>query len=274
MTTFLRPVNGYAMLGAMGLVAAVYIGAFVALAGLFTALERSLQRRAQPIVREAYATDLLHVVLSNSAPAAAVDAVGYGVLALLSPHYSFNLMAAKPLWVQIAVILALTELTFYLVHRALHEVPALWRLHRLHHSPAEMDWLSGYRKHALETVLHSAVAFAPVALLGFSPTAWLVFGVIGMIFAGFTHLNVRAELRWLDPFIVTPRYHGWHHASVSGEQRCNLAGKLTIFDRVFGTRRREGSTAWPEALGLDHPTPIAWWPASLRRFRGVEQSSR
>lgn len=253
---------------------AIYIGSFVALAVLFTAVERALQRRAQPIVREAYATDLAHVVLSNSAPAAAVEAAGYAALALLSPAYSFNVMAGQPLWVQVAVILGLTELTFYLVHRALHEVPALWRLHRLHHSPAEMDWLSGYRKHALETVLHAGVAFVPVALLGFSPTAWLVFGVIGVVFAGFTHLNVRAELRWLEPLVVTPRYHAWHHATAAGEQRHNLAGKLTIFDRVFGTRRREQTAPWPDAVGLDHPAPIAWWPTNLRRLRGAERSSR
>lgn len=250
----------------------VYVGSFVALAVLFTLLERALQRRAQPIVREAFATDALHVVLSNSAPAAAVEAAGYAALAALSPGYSFNLMTERPLWLQLLVIVGLTELTFYLVHRALHEVPALWRLHRLHHSPSQMDWLSGYRKHALETVLHSAVAFVPVALLGFDPSAWLIFGVIGVVFAGFTHLNITAELRWLEPLLVTPRYHAWHHADDGGEQRHNLAGKLTLFDRLFGTRRRESAAPWPERLGLDHPVPTAWWPTNLRR-RGAERSS-
>jgi sterol desaturase/sphingolipid hydroxylase (fatty acid hydroxylase superfamily) len=252
----------------------IYIAAFVALAVGFTALERALARRRQPVVRPDYATDLLHVVLSNSAPAAAVEAIGYAALATLSPSYSLGLMAAQPLWLQLVVLLALTDLTFYLVHRALHAVPALWRLHRIHHSPAQMDWLSGYRKHALETVLHSAVALAPVAVLGFSPTAWLAFGVIGVFFAGFTHLNITTGLRWLEPLLVTPRYHAWHHSTDADEQRHNLAGKLALLDWVFGTRRRPTAAAWPETLGLDQPAPTAWWPTTLRRMPRAERSSR
>jgi sterol desaturase/sphingolipid hydroxylase (fatty acid hydroxylase superfamily) len=240
----------------------LYLATFIALGAGFTAIECTTRRRAQPIVRAGYVTDLVHVLASNSLPAAVVQAGAIAALAALSPTTSWNLMSARPLWLQLVVIIALTEIAFYAIHRAMHAVPALWRLHRIHHTPVEMDWLSGYRKHALETGLHSIATLAPMALLGFSPDAWLVFGVIGMVFTGFTHLDTTAQLRWLEQFVVTPRYHAWHHAAAGDAQRTNLAGKLSVLDRLFGTRRPpelDATRGWPDATGLDEPAPTTWW---------------
>lgn len=239
-------------------------GVFVVVAAGFALLEHRLQRMQQPALRSDVGRDALHVLLSNSLPAALVRALGYALLAVIASQHTFELMYHRSLVLQLVVILLITDLGFYLVHRAMHRVPVLWRLHRMHHSPVEMDWLSGYRKHALETVVHGGVVFLPVALLGFSPTAYLVFGGIGIFFAGFTHLNIRPELRWLEPFVVTPRYHAWHHALDAGEQAQNLAGKLTVFDWVFGSRRADSGDAWPEALGLKRATPTVWWPSKSR----------
>ncbi|MEO6773707.1 MAG: sterol desaturase family protein [Kofleriaceae bacterium] len=240
----------------------LYLVTFVVLGVAFTAIELASRRHPQPILRDGYVADLAHVLASNSLPAAAVQAAAFAALAVLSPGYSWNVMSARPLWLQLVVIVAMTEVAFYAVHRAMHAVPSLWRLHRMHHTPVEMDWLSGYRKHGLETGLHAIVTFAPMALLGFSPDAWLVFGVIGMVFTGFTHLNTTARLRWLEPFVVTPRYHAWHHAAAGDQQRYNLAGKLSVLDRLFGTRRPpdlDTRRGWPGAIGLDESAPTTWW---------------
>jgi len=251
----------------------LYLASFIVLGIGFTAIECASRRRAQPILRAGYVADLVHVLASNSLPAAVVQAGAFAVLAWLSPAASWNVMSARPLWLQLVVIFGLTEIAFYAVHRAMHGVPALWRLHRIHHTPVEMDWLSGYRKHALETGLHSIVTLAPMALLGFSPDAWLVFGVIGMVFTGFTHLNTTAQLRWLEPFVVTPRYHAWHHAAPGDAQRTNLAGKLSVLDRLFGTRRPPGIEAeleaelgWPGSTGLDESAPTTWWQRAHPRI--------
>ena len=37
-------------------------------------------------------------------------------------------------------------------------VPALWRLHEIHHSSETMDWLASFRQHPLEILLHDAGA--------------------------------------------------------------------------------------------------------------------
>lgn len=242
---------------------ALFAVCFVALAVVFAVLERVQPRHRQRVLSRQYVSDLLHVVLSNSAPATLVEFAGYAVLAALSPRFSLALMNAQPVWVQVAVILVLTELTFYFVHRAMHRVPQLWRLHEMHHTSADMDWLSGYRKHALETVVHAGVALVPIALIGFSSLAWLSFGLLGVFFAGFTHLNIKSELRWLEWLVVTPRYHAWHHATDLAEQQRNFAGKFTILDSVFGTRRADTAAAWPAQLGLDTAAATKWWPTAI-----------
>ena len=53
----------------------------------------------------------------------------------------------------IAVGLLLFELGGYAYHRLAHAVPALWRLHEIHHSSETMDWLASFRQHPLEIVL-------------------------------------------------------------------------------------------------------------------------
>lgn len=244
---------------------AVHAAAFAGLALLFVALERARPRARRRRLRAGVATDATHVVLSNAAPAALFEMAAYAGLAALPGTWSLGLMAARPLWLELAVLVLLTEVSFYAVHRALHRVPALWRLHRVHHGIDEMDWLAGYRKHALETVLHVAVPFLPIALLGFSPAAWLIFGVIGVAFTGFTHLNLRADLTWLEPLVVTPRYHAWHHAADPAEHGRNLAGKLAILDRLFGTRR-PADDRWPDRLGLEQPLPRGFWAQQRQAF--------
>lgn len=48
--------------------------------------------------------------------------------------------------------LLLVDLSEYVIHRAYHSVPVLWRLHRVHHSDPQVDLTTALRQHPL-TVL-------------------------------------------------------------------------------------------------------------------------
>lgn len=228
----------------------IYAASFAAIAVAMIAWERAAPRRAR-WRRPGIARDLVDVLLANAAPAALVEMAVIAGLAALSPHHSLGLAARLPFAVELAALIALTELSFYAIHRAMHRVPWLWRIHRRHHTVEALDWLGGYRKNPLETVAHMAAPFVVIAVIGFSPGVWLTFGLLNLVFTGFTHANTRATLRWLEPFVVTPRYHAWHHAVDPAEQASNLAGKLPVFDRLFGTARRERGADWPAATGLE-----------------------
>src|SRR5205823_571110 len=62
-----------------------------------------------------------------------ITAVG---LALVAEAHGFGLfnIIALPTWASIVLSVILLDLAIYLQHVLFHAVPALWRLHRMHHS--------------------------------------------------------------------------------------------------------------------------------------------
>ena len=221
------------------------IAAFVLSGGLFALLERRWPARPRRPLRQALALELPYVLLSNALPGWAVGRLG-------AAFHVEGPLRALPAAGQWLIVLAVTELSFYLVHRALHTYPRLWRLHAPHHAPTEMDWLAGFRKHAGEGLLHGLAPLPILVLLGPSPAVMLFHTLFGVVLTGYTHMNSAISPRWLDALIVTPRYHAWHHAVVEAEQRNNLAGKLPLLDRLFGSLsfNIHNNRAWPAALGL------------------------
>jgi hypothetical protein len=131
--------------------AACFAGAFAALA----IGERRAPRRIQSVRRArrwpgnlglvAIDTLLLRLLL----PAAAVG------VAAAAEQRGFGLLRTWELSGPLAALLAVValDLAVYLQHVLLHAVPALWRLHRVHHADLELDVTSGLRFHPLEILL-------------------------------------------------------------------------------------------------------------------------
>jgi sterol desaturase/sphingolipid hydroxylase (fatty acid hydroxylase superfamily) len=218
------------------------VSTFVASGLLFALLERRWPARGARAIGGALALELPYVLLSNALPGWAVGRLG-AAFQVAGP------LPALPLFAQWLVVLAVTELTFYAVHRAMHTWPSLWRLHAPHHAPAEMDWLAGFRKHTAEALLHGLAPLPVLVLLGPAVEVMLFHTLFGVVLTGFTHLNSSIRLGWLESVLVTPRVHAWHHAVA--DQRRNLAGKLTPLDRLFGSWNPVGG--WPAQLGLSNP---------------------
>jgi sterol desaturase/sphingolipid hydroxylase (fatty acid hydroxylase superfamily) len=69
-------------------------------------------------------------------------------------------------WTNIALSLIFLDFITYLWHRAYHDVPFLWRLHRVHHSDLDLDVTSASRFHIAEVVLSSAFKMSVGLLWG------------------------------------------------------------------------------------------------------------
>jgi lathosterol oxidase len=110
-----------------------------------------------------------------------------------------------------------------------------------------MDWLAGSRMHPLDAL---ATGARPVLILtGASPSAVALYLAFVSFHAVFIHANFGAELTWLEPFLVTPRYHHFHHAAEAEAIDKNFAVHLPILDRIFGTRFLPAAE-WPRGYGL------------------------
>ena len=86
-------------------------------------------------------------------------------------HHSLLDSAALGLFGAVpAVILA--NLLGYAWHRARHAVPALWRLHQLHHASERLDVSGAFMFHPLETVMVAFLfSFSSTVILGVTAEA-------------------------------------------------------------------------------------------------------
>jgi sterol desaturase/sphingolipid hydroxylase (fatty acid hydroxylase superfamily) len=145
-----------------------------------------------------------------------------------------------PFGLEVAASIVALDLTLYLQHVTFHAVPALWRLHMVHHADLDLDLTTGNRFHPLEIVISMLVKTAAVAALGPPAVAVLGFEVLLSSTAMFNHANVRIPrpvdraLRW---FVVTPDMHRVHHSILSFETNSNFGFSLPWWDRLLGTYR-------------------------------------
>jgi len=168
-----------------------------------------------------------------------ITAVG---VALLAEARGWGLFATLdlPLWASIVLGVVLLDLAIYLQHVLFHAVPALWRLHRMHHADLEFDVTTGTRFHPIEILLSMGIKLGIVAALGVPAVAVLIFEVLLNATSMFNHANVRIPktvdrlLRWL---VVTPDMHRVHHSIVRRETNSNFGFNLPWWDRLFGTYR-------------------------------------
>lgn len=143
-----------------------------------------------------------------------------------------------PLAVPLAVIAL--DFVIWLQHVMLHAVPALWRVHRVHHADLDYDLTTGARFHPIEIVLSMLIKFAAIVVLGAPVVAVVIFEVVLNGMAMFNHGNiglpasVDRAMRWL---FVTPDMHRVHHSIEDDETNSNFGFNLSCWDRLFGTYR-------------------------------------
>jgi sterol desaturase/sphingolipid hydroxylase (fatty acid hydroxylase superfamily) len=137
----------------------------------------------------------------------------------------------------------------YWLHRAFHQSPSRWRFHAVHHSAPVLDWLAGSRMHVVEIVVLRGVTVIPMYVLGFTEPALYTYLVFVYVYSTYIHSNVRFDVEWLKPLVVTPRFHHWHHGLEREAIDVNFAIHFPIIDRVFGTYHMPRGR-WPEGYGV------------------------
>ncbi len=128
------------------------------------------------------------------------------------------------------------ELAAYWLHRAMHRIPLLWRIHRMHHADVPLEWHRSWWIHPLDIALFAVVAASATWLVGAPMTAAPWFLLLRRAYGILLHANVRWPATLLDHVIVTPVVHHRHHRE--DLPAANFAGSFSILDRAFGTFRR------------------------------------
>jgi len=157
-----------------------------------------------------------------------VENRGWGILTNL----------ALPYWVEVAVGVLGLDFVIYLQHAMFHTIPALWRLHRVHHTDLDFDVTTGVRFHPIEILLSMGIKIAAVVVLGASPVSVVIFEVLLNATSMFNNGNVLLPGRidqLLRLIVVTPEMHRVHHSVVIQEHNSNFGFNLPWWDRLLGT---------------------------------------
>ncbi|MGE5155443.1 MAG: sterol desaturase family protein [Bdellovibrio bacteriovorus] len=221
---------------------AIRLASFLGIFALMTLWELLAPRRALTVSKGIRWANNLGLVALNTlvlrllfrAAAVGVAAVaaerGWGLLNLYPPH---------PVLAVVVAVVTL-DLVIWVQHVMVHAIPALWRLHRVHHADLDYDLTTGARFHPLEIILSMLIKFATILVLGTPVVAVVIFEVLLNATAMFNHGNVRLPIaldRWLRWVLVTPDMHRVHHSIEDDETNSNFGFNLSIWDRLFGTYR-------------------------------------
>ena len=245
---------------------------FFGMLGVMALWEILAPRRALTVSKTVRWVNNLGLVFFNSFllrlifPAAAV-----GVAAFASAEGGgiFNYYEV-PFWLAMVASVVAMDFIIYLQHVMVHAVPALWRLHRMHHADLDFDVTTGARFHPLEIILSMLIKFATIVVLGPPVLAVVIFEILLNATAMFNHGNVRLPkqldrvLRWL---VVTPDMHRVHHSVEDDEVNSNFGFSLPWWDRLFGTYRdqpRAGHEGMTIGIHKYRTTKeVSWLPGML-----------
>lgn len=159
-----------------------------------------------------------------------------------------HLIARLPWLLQLLLAIVVADIAEYFIHLAFHKVPFLWRFHAVHHSSKALDWIAGSRSHFVDDTLVRAFILVPL-MLGFSQAIIFAYLIFVTLHATWSHCNFGPSVKWLEEFLVMPRYHHWHHTSQKEGIDKNFAIHFPWIDRIFGTYYYPEE--WPERYGLD-----------------------
>lgn len=211
-------------------------GATAAAAIAFIGLERVLPYNpGQAFARPGFWVDLVLYSFVQSWLLAVVIGRLIALLDAGSGLSRLSLVSRWPLPAQLAFFVVSHDLYIYLMHRAQHASPFLWRFHEAHHSVPQVDWLSGVRSHPVEILVNQTIEFAPIVLLGAAPEVAPIKGAVSAIWGMLIHSNLDLRLGPLRYLVNGPGMHRWHHADLAEAYGKNFATKLAIWDWLFGT---------------------------------------
>ncbi|RON23575.1 sterol desaturase family protein [Pseudomonas lini] len=188
-------------------------------------------------------------------------------------------LAGIPWIAGFVLFLLLDDMTQYWWHRLTHRVPALYALHRAHHSAPYMSVRIVYRNNSFYYLLMPGIWLSGMLIyLGLAPI-YYVYLILKMTVIFAAHSSIAWDdklyripalrpLVWvLERTFSTPSTHSAHHGLTAEDgvthYKGNFGNLLFLWDVLFGTakitRRR------PPAYGIEHLPPISWkeelfWP--------------
>ena len=147
-------------------------------------------------------------------------------------------MTAIPPWAKVLVTVIFMDFMLYVWHLLNHEMPLLWRFHRVHHTDINMDVSTATRFHIGELAISAGIKISLVFFLGADLIGVVLFETLLVLTAQFQHSSLTVpgwfeKLFWV--LFVPPSMHRIHHSVVIQQRDSNYGTIFSIWDRTLGT---------------------------------------
>ncbi|MGA9639451.1 sterol desaturase family protein [Flavobacterium sp.] len=154
----------------------------------------------------------------------------------LSSIQFFSISSLPGIW-PLVVFFLISDFIQWNVHRLLHTIPFLWKIHQTHHSVKEMGFAAHFRYNWMEPIVYKSILYLPIILIG-GVTIQDVF-IVHFISIAIGHLN-HANIGWdygIFKYIINnPKMHIWHHSKkIPNKYGINFGISLSLWDYIFKT---------------------------------------
>ncbi len=163
---------------------------------------------------------------------------------------SHSLGETETLVVYTVALLLAGDLSVYLVHRAMHQIPVLWRFHKIHHSATTLTPFTLLRVHPVELLVNNGRSILMAGLVTgmvsyFTAHRIDVVTFLGVNMASFLFFTLGANLRhsqiplayWspVERILSSPRQHQIHHSNDPAHHDRNFGSKFALWDWIGGS---------------------------------------
>lgn len=181
----------------------------------------------------------------------------------LKDYAIFDLSSLAP-GLSFALGLVILDMALYWQHRLTHQIPILWRLHRVHHSDIDFDTTLAGRFHTFEILFSFAFKGLFVVAFHLSPATIVGFEILLNFSSLFNHSNFdfpKPIEKVLRLFLITPGLHRIHHSTFREEMNSNYGFSTSVWDRLFFSYTEKGQEN-PKTMKI-----------GLNQFRDDDQQS-
>ncbi len=145
-------------------------------------------------------------------------------------------------------IFVVSDFSRYWLHRFLHTIPFLWKVHKIHHSAKVLTPFTFYRIHPIENFLFGlryslaigSVTGVFIYLFGAKIGYIEIIGVniftfiFSLLGSNLRHSHINFSYpKWLESIFISPKQHQMHHSIKFTFS--NFGGTLAVWDKIFGT---------------------------------------
>jgi len=234
-------IDGFGALLSSLAVAAAIVAAVLAGEALLVGWKSSSAFRLTRLSRSAR-TDLLAFVLVETSLALVIGmSMFFGVTYLIQKLIAAGFVHVEKLKVSspvgaLIVYFLVVDFVNYWAHRLYHRIPALWELHRYHHSAPGMTGLTAFRDHPMERAVTWLLLAVPGALIAMPVSDFVAVHALAKVIGILKHTNVKSNWGWFGRYLIRSPGAHWVHPSMDpAHHDRNFSSLFQFWDVIFGT---------------------------------------